>query len=240
MIGMAIHRASQETPETESARRTGPGTPGRSWKARGWRTVMVVAAVLATVSLGHPMLLGGLGGYLITEHPVGPADAIVILGGGTPFRALEAARLYRQGMGRLVVVTRGVRWPDFLALERLGFPMAEERDYNRAILRRSGVPPQAIRVLDRETENTFGELISVREVFEREQIRSAIIVTSRVHSTRAFKLWSYVMGGTVAARIRTTPEEEFDPNGWWRTRGHIQRVLHEYLGLMNYWLGQPL
>jgi hypothetical protein len=39
-----------------------------------------------------------LGGYLITEHPVGPADAIVILGGGTPFRALEAARLYRQGL----------------------------------------------------------------------------------------------------------------------------------------------
>ena len=38
------------------------------------------------------------GAWLVVEDPLQPARAIVVLGGKVPFRAMEAAKLYKQAV----------------------------------------------------------------------------------------------------------------------------------------------
>mgnify|MGYP001419758134 CR=1 FL=1 len=43
--------------------------------------------------------------YLITSHPLEPADAIVVLGGIAAGRAIEAADLYTEGYAPYIILT---------------------------------------------------------------------------------------------------------------------------------------
>ncbi len=56
--------------------------------------------------------LWGLGGILIIADRLQPADAIVVLSGGTNERIKYAASLYRDGMGEYLILTEtGIRYP---------------------------------------------------------------------------------------------------------------------------------
>src|SRR5436309_13458338 len=61
--------------------------------------LVVLALVLVRVALIEA------GAWVVVEDPLEPARAVVVLGGGAPLRAMEAAKLYNQGWAHEVWLT---------------------------------------------------------------------------------------------------------------------------------------
>lgn len=213
--------------------------PGR----RRWPWIGALGALIAVVVLyaEHPVVLRVLAGYLVVEQPLEKADAILVLSGGTPFRAMEAAELYRRGWAPTVILTQAVPGQEYYAFRNLGITVLGEHDYNRQILLRKGVPPEAIVPLDQPIVNTWDELRAVTRWLEDRGDHTVIIVTSKSHTRRVTMQWRYLKDRAVRAIVRWTPDDPFDPSrAWWKERRFAFIVLWEYLGLINYWLGFPI
>ncbi len=61
------------------------------------RSKRLLCWVLSALLVLGVWVLHGLARWLVVADPLMPARALVVLGGHTPFRAMEAASLYREG-----------------------------------------------------------------------------------------------------------------------------------------------
>jgi uncharacterized SAM-binding protein YcdF (DUF218 family) len=203
----------------------------------------VLYALLAGLALAPLLLLGGvlrLGHWLIVEDRLGPARAIVVLGGQVPFRAMEAARTYRRGLAPEVWLTRGGGDREQNAFRRLGILYIPEEAYNRRVLERMGVPARSIRVLEEEAENTAEELLLVSKELRKVGGSRVILITSKPHTRRVKIIWRALVGSTPQAEVRYVPEDPFDPSGWWKSTEGALDVSREFFGLVNAWAGFPV
>lgn len=174
----------------------------------------------------------------MVEDPLEKAHAIVVLSGRMPIRAMEAARLYREGYAPQVWLTRPEQ-PAAL-LRSMNIFDAGEDVFNSRVLIHEGVPSGAIGWLEPQINNTADEVRAVAEELARENESVVIIVTTKAHTRRVRRLWKELSGGRGRAIIRATPEDTFDPAHWWRTSTDALDVLREVLGLLNAWGGLPL
>lgn len=189
----------------------------------------------------YPTVLGRLGAYLVVEDPLQPASAILVLSGRSPVRTLEAARLYKDGWAPQVILNQPWRKQEFYALQTLGIDFVESHEYDREVLLRSGVPDEAILVIEEEVENTLAELRAVLRVLSPSKDTTLIIVTSNYHTRRTSMIWNYLTGGEVKTIVRWTRRDtSFDTAKWWKNRTSVLYLVNEYMGLINYWLGFPL
>lgn len=180
----------------------------------------------------------GAGRWLVREDTLSRADVIVVLSGGLPYRAEEAAKVCRAGYAPEVWLTRPDSPSDQLA--EMGIPYWGEEDYNRAILIHDGVPAGAVRVLPDRIVDTEEEIEGVAREMHHEGKTSVIIVTSPEHTRRVKTLWRKLAGNTLGAIVHGTPEDPFDPDHWWRDTRDTFSVVREMLGLMNAWVGLPI
>jgi uncharacterized SAM-binding protein YcdF (DUF218 family) len=193
--------------------------------------IVVVVAAIGLVWLGQ---------WLVVEDALVRTHAIVVLGGSLPSRAIEAARLYRDGWASEVWVTRGARFADEAAVRRLGIDVPGEEFYSEQVLQRLGVPKVAIRLLDGAVQNTAEELRLVGHELEGAGGGCVILVTSKPHTRRVRVTWKTVVGDTHCAVIRYATDEPFDERAWWRRRVDALAVSREILGLANAWAGFPI
>lgn len=202
--------------------------------------IAFAVALIALVYFAHHFFLETLGSYFVVEKPLEPASAIVVLSGEVPFRAMEAAGLYRERWAPKVVLTRGMRREEDFALEALGLTPQGQDVLNRQILLRSGVPAAAIVILPRRVDNTLDELRTVAHDVASPEGAALIIVTSKAHTRRVAKIWNYVTRGKSKAIIRWARGDPFDIHRWWKERRFSLEVARESLGLLNYWMGFPM
>ncbi len=179
-----------------------------------------------------------VGKWLVVEDPLQPADAIAVLSGQMPARALEAARVYQQGYAKHVWLTYSTE--PGATLTALSIPYAGEESYDKQILLHEGVPEDAIHVLDPPIVNTADEMKTIGEALRKENLRSVIIVTSKVHTRRVKALWKRISAQDGTAIIRGVSDDPFDPSHWWKTTRDALDVVREILGLLNAWAGLPL
>ena len=201
------------------------------------RTRILVAAVAAAFFAGIVVFLG-VGRWLDSEDPLEKAHAIAVLSGRMPVRAIEAAKLYRQGYAPKVWLTRAVE--PGASLENLGISFVGEDSYNKQVLLEEGVPAEAIRVLDPPITNTADEIIAISKALGQENGQSVIIVTNKVHTRRARILWRKSNSGNARAIVRGASADPFEPRQWWKTTGDALDVVREVLGILNAWAGLPL
>lgn len=198
--------------------------------------------VLLAVGLGGVLLfilcLFGVGRWLVVEDPLGKARAIAVLSGGMPLRAMEAAKLYREGYAPEIWLTHSAE--PAATLGEMGIPFAGEDFYNTRILIHEGVPAGAIRVLDPPIVNTADEINAIAAALAKERDRTAIVVTTKAHTRRVRLLWRRLGAGRGNAIVRAASGDPFDPRHWWRTTSDALDVVREVLGLMNAWAGLPL
>src|SRR6202158_4346876 len=81
-----------------------------------------VGLVLAVV------IFFGVGRWLVVEDPLVKARAIVVLSGAMPLRAIEAAKLYREGYAPEIWLTHSAEPGQ--TLQAMGIPFAGEDFYN--------------------------------------------------------------------------------------------------------------
>lgn len=184
-----------------------------------------------------------------------PAEAIVVLGGGTeaqasPRRTVEitgagdrvlyAAKLYRDGLAPVVLASGGnITW-----LSNRPSSPAEEM---AALLEFIGVPKSAI-WLQEKSQNTYEDALYSAEMLKEKGITRIILVTSAMHMPR-----SYALFAAQGLEVIPAPTDYYVPDYYWAdpTQGELTSVLvnliptaaslsnltnclKEYLGLLIY------
>lgn len=213
----------------------------RSDRGLKWpRTALVATVLIAVVAVSLVWGVRGLGAWLVVEDPLSSARAVVALGGELPFRAMEAASIYRQGWTSEVWLTRPPQDAGQAALRQLGIQVPNEEAYNRAVLERLGVPVTAIRVLSRPAQNTAQEVQVIAEELQQAGGGQVILVTSKPHSRRVRATWRALIGETPHVIVRYATSDPYDADGWWRHTRDALAVSREVFGLLNVWAGFPV
>lgn len=204
------------------------------------RSVFRAAIALAIMALLVFAVLGfrHAGHWLICNDALRPADAIVVLSGGLPERAEEAARIFRMGYARQVWITR----PDNPSQElaAMGISYESEDGYSRAVLIHEGVPEADVAILPDAIIDTEQEIDEVARQMQRERMTAVIIVTSPPHTRRVRLLWRKLAPHDLHAVVRAAYEDPFDADHWWRNTRDAFAVAREMLGLVNAWMGLPI
>jgi uncharacterized SAM-binding protein YcdF (DUF218 family) len=216
---------------------TPPTAPDHArWRAlqKMWR-ILILSAVFILLGVGFVFSVGR---WLVMEDPLEKAQAIAVLSGGMPIRAIEAAKLYRQGYAPQVWLTHSTE--PGARLKTMGIPFFGEDFYDARILVRNGVPEEAIRVLDPPIINTADEIRTISGQLERENGTAVIIVTGKAHTRRTRILWHRLAGDRGTAVVRAASEDPFDPKRWWGSTRDALDVVREVLGVLNAAAGLPL
>ena len=122
------------------------------------------------------------------------ADVALVLGGNPKHcaeRGYKASEIWKAGRVKTLIPSGGVKW-NFDGVE------ISEAEYLADIMRRDGVPKEAILVEDRATttmENMLYATILFDKVFRMQNVKSVIVVTSKLLLPRSVK----VMGCSASA-----------------------------------------
>ena len=203
-----------------------------------WRLVrllLTLSLLGAGLYLGGPYLLRALGHYLITAHPTAKADLVLVLS-GEPFLCVpEAARIYHEGLTPSILLTNEPRPRGQEDLLRLGIRFPDAQEISLHLLEALRVPKQAIHILEERADGTQDEMRAVSRFLASRSVRTLIVVTSKAHSSRAYKIFSAGLGPKVRVLMRPVPSDPFDPDRWWKDRQDRRQVFHEYASFLDLW-----
>jgi uncharacterized SAM-binding protein YcdF (DUF218 family) len=194
--------------------------------------------VLGALAALGSFVFVNLGRWLDREDPLQKAAAIAVLSGRMPDRALEAAKLYKQGYAPQVWLSYSVE--PAASLQKYSVPYAGEETYDRLLLLHEGVPDGAIKILDPPIVNTADEMRTFGNALRHQGETKLIIVTSKVHTRRAAALWRILASKDGQAIVRGVSDEGFRIDHWWGNTSDALDVVREVLGLFNAWAGLPL
>jgi uncharacterized SAM-binding protein YcdF (DUF218 family) len=197
----------------------------------------------AGLSTAFLLLLAGLwiflhlGTWLVVQDPLAPADVLVVLSGHMPYRAIEAARLYREKAAPQVWVTQ----PDGPGeqLAEMHIPFVGEDFYSQRVLMAGGVPALSIRILPDPVINTADEVREIGRIAREQNLKTVLIVTSAPHTRRVHAIWKRLVGDSPQLIVRHPLDDSFDGPRWWRNTQDALDVVREWLGLANAWAGFP-
>lgn len=207
-----------------------------SWK----KWAVAVAVLTGCLTLLLPLALTTAGTWLVVADPLQPARSVVVFGGQVPFRAMEAAAIYKRGWTREVWLTPGGMHEEDRALARLGVNRTPEYVYSRQVLERLDVPGDAIRVLPEQNLNTADEVRAVARELKALGGDRAILITSKYHARRVKVTWHALVGTHPEAIVRYTPDDPFEARRWWSNTADAMSVSREWFGLLNVWTGFPV
>lgn len=194
-------------------------------RTRRARTLLFLAALVAALVLARGAVLSAAGNYLVAVDPLEHADAIVVLGGNSPFRAAHAVELYRAGWApRLVISNERVR--------SHGLDTTWAELYGRGVARLDA-PADAVVIIPGLPDNTYDEAVRSRDLMLAHGWTRALVVTDPFHSHRAQLLFRSVWGPS-GLEVRSAPALD-SPEGverWWGSYDGVIHVTTEYAKLV--------
>lgn len=194
-----------------------------SRRALVWLAILLLGVALVAI---YPLLLSGLGHYLVKAGPPCHADLAVVLGGDWyGDRVLVAADLARQGYV-----------PKVLVSGPSGFYGKYESDLAIPFATAHGYPAALLEAVPNEAHSTQEEAQLFGTELHRRGVKRFMLVTSDFHTRRAQRTFSRAIRDipfcTVAAKY-----EEFTPDGWWKTRQGRKTFLFEWMKTAAEWVG---
>jgi uncharacterized SAM-binding protein YcdF (DUF218 family) len=188
-------------------------------KQRARRWLAGLLAGLAAVLGLHPLLLPPLAQALVVNQPPAPADAIVVLGGGSGDREVTAARLYAQGLSDTILTTGGsVPLPGLQEVTWAGL--------SAAALERLGVPARAVVQIPGSDSTCSDARLALARL--RPDAKRVMIVTDPYHTRRAQWLFQRGAPGLEVLAIAADPSW-FDAARWWQDEQGLIVVAQEYV-----------
>jgi len=189
-----------------------------------------VVITLILVSLIGYLFLRAAGAYLIIADDLTPVDTIIIMGGGDEGRMNEALELYHEKYARIIVLTEtGVH--------------IEELDYLQSFdlriqLLNNGVPSGNILITDSKVTSTLEEAYAVKQLLERRQFSSAIIVTDPYHTKRTSIIFKDVFSEQdIKLYFRPVTPSWYNSRTWFLSPSGWKFTILEYVKLLAYKLG---
>jgi uncharacterized SAM-binding protein YcdF (DUF218 family) len=201
-------------------------------KMRRW---LIAIGVLLLLGAGATWIFLHVGTWLVVEDPIEPSPVAVVLSGGLPSRAREAADIYRAGNAKEIWITHPVDVTE--EMHQIGIDYLGETFYNQSVLLHLHVPVEKTRVLDPEIVDTQDEVRVISQAARDAGIHRVIVVTSKAHTRRVRAIWKKTVGADPELIVRYAREDSFDPEHWWRQTSDALQVVREVLGLANVWSG---
>ncbi len=208
--------------------------PQRQKQHRWLRITGVVCLALlplgvAAYALRRP-LLTGFANALTVDDDLAPADFIYLLGGDAHIRPVHAARLFREGLAPLVVITAGgPPTPRPSTIPDSANPVVQ-------FLRLEGVPDSSIVALPLPpgAASTQDEGQALQRYLQEHPAQRVIVVTSAYHSRRArWTLRRELRGVPVDLRMAAAPDPRFDASNWWQSEEGFVAYLTEALKFVH-------
>lgn len=177
------------------------------------------------------------GHWLIKEDEPLNADAIIVLIGSVPDRALEAADLYRKGFSDKIIMVRS---------DAFSYKMLEEHDVflqtntvqTYLAIAGLGVPEDNIIILPGDATDTGDEALTIREYLRSHtDLDSLLLVTSPSHTRRAYMIFKQAFKNypeNIKFFVVPSKYSRFRPEKWWTRKNDIQIVLLEYMKFINF------
>ena len=189
------------------------------------RTIILVipVAILLTVVIlfmARRPLLQAVGGFLVVQDDLVPADAIHVLS-GADYRTDYATQLYREGYGEQLFFTGS--W-----CASIGGNHAD-RGKERAL--EQGVPPEAMVTDGSWVTGTYSEALKLKEFVAQSPgaVRSVIVVSDPHHMRRVRWAFHQVMGDQIRVQMAPVPFDlSLYQRQWWRDGYSRQMVGNEY------------
>ena len=174
---------------------------------------------LVVLPFAVSMGLNALGVALITDDPLHPADAILVLGGESRDgdRVQHAVKLFKRGLAPLLVLS--------------GTPMGF-RTHEVDIMRRHaeflGVLPARILTVKHDSDSTREEASVVVPILKRRGLKEVILVTSNYPTARAKRIFVRA-AGPYGPHFLASPVNDglFEPDGWWMRRRYAKTFVYE-------------
>jgi uncharacterized SAM-binding protein YcdF (DUF218 family) len=189
---------------------------------------ILIAFILITglLYIGHGFLLEKAGRYLYCKDELKPADIIVILAGEQTERVEYGVKLYKEGWARkdkIIMAGGPLVWK---------FTWASLMKEHAILL---GIPPNAI-LLEDQSRGTEEDAIFTKNMLNKYQYNSCILVTSPYHSRRAITIFKRVMGDEIKLISAPCDTSWFSFDEWWKRRRERAVVLDEYSKFMWLWI----
>jgi len=152
-----------------------------------------------------------------------PADAIVVLGGGTGERLRKGMELYRQGHAPRIVLTGFAETSDAL--------LPFYQDWRYRYLVENAVPESAIRV-DQAARSSLQEASAVRKLAEAASWGRLVVVSDPPHLRRLSLIYGRVFAGSSTQyQFVATDLPWWDASAWWHDKRAAQFVILELVKL---------
>ena len=190
---------------------------------------VVVTTLGAGAWASKEWLLRSAADLWIVSDPIGPADAVAVLGGGIVDRPFVAAQYYRQGLVKKILVSNSRQSPS----EKLGL-VTSDVTVTKAVLVRLGTPPAAIDTFGDALANTHQEVLALHAWAERHNLRS-IIVPTEIFSTRRVRWMLHrVFSSEFVVRVVALSPAEYRRDDWWRHEDGVVAFNNEIIKYLYY------
>jgi uncharacterized SAM-binding protein YcdF (DUF218 family) len=175
------------------------------------KSLLVLTTVIAILVACAGLWLPAMGRALVYDDGPAKADIAVVLAGDyTGARVMRGGDLVHQGFVPSAIVSGPP-----------GFYGVNEADAAIQYVTRQGCPAEWFIALKHSALSTRDEAEVVLDELKRRGIHSFLLVTSNFHTRRARRIFlaaEKARGGGPAMRMVSTPDREYDPASWWRTR----------------------
>ncbi|WP_425499947.1 YdcF family protein [Fontisphaera persica] len=151
----------------------------------------------------------------MVDDAVAHAQALVVLGGGTPERQNRAIELYKQGLAPLIISTGD-----------------GERETSHYIYLINKIPRHAV-VIESKSRSTWENARYTVPILKQHGITNAILVTSWFHSRRALQTFRHA---SPATSFYSTPTYWGARRDLWKPCGLRRYILLEFIKTPYYWV----
>lgn len=176
---------------------------------KGFFSLPVLLLLIPASLLLAYFALAAAGSFLVEADALGKVDALIVLSGGGPERLATAAKLYKQGLARKVILTElGSR------------SLVQEAS-------RAGIADGDLITGRVDVSSTAQEAAAVRDLMERYGLKSCLIVTDPFHTQRARLIFRRAFdGSSFTAGVYPAEGHWYRPASWmWRLEGWQVTVL---------------
>ena len=191
------------------------------------RLIYLCFVVLIIFIFKIPLLVK-IGDNLVYRTKLVPSDAIVVLAGSPKGNRMEeAVRLFKKGMGKVIVFGGHSLYPGI-----------NSHDAMKKYAIQLGVPEEKI-ISGKLTGqiSTWGEALFNLKKLELLKAKSFILVTSSFHTRRSHRIYEIAMkklGMKLILRVQPAHDPRVPIPGWWKVHSGKREILFEYIKSFYY------
>ena len=198
----------------------------------GVTALLLLLLGAAALWMWRDPVLTKLGGLLVEETPLAPADLVAVFDNEVP-AAATAAALLAEGYAPLILLFKEPPGAADKLLERLGIPGASRHELTILVMHRLGVAAGAIAVEPIAELDTHVAVQATARYARMHDVTRVIVVTYRSHTRRTALLLRRALGRSAVVIVRASPDDPFQAKGWWRDRRKSREFVMESIRWIN-------